>query len=53
MQNFERASKFIRVSRNGKKWQALLLVKNKKRYLGMRDSEEETALLYDRSAMLL
>ena len=45
-------SKYIGVSRNGGKWQALLLVKDRKRYLGTLENEQETALLYDRFAML-
>ena len=45
-------SKFIGVSRNGKKWQALLLVNDRKKYLGTLNDELETALLHDRGAIL-
>ena len=48
----EQGSRFIGVSRNGKKWQALLLVNERKRYLGTLDDELETALLHDRGAIL-
>ena len=49
---YRNGSRFIGVSRNGKKWQALLLVKDRKRYLGTLNEESETALLYDRNAIL-
>ena len=45
-------SEYIGVSRNGRKWQALLLVGNRKLYLGTLESEEETAVLHDRHALL-
>ena len=49
---FPEGSSYIGVSRNGHKWQALLLVGNRKIYLGTLESEKETALLHDRHALL-
>ena len=48
----ERRSKYIGVSRNGDKWQALLLVGKRKLYLGTLEDEEETALLHDLNSLL-
>ena len=45
-------SRYIGVSRNGNKWQALLQLGDRKRYLGTLESEEETARLHDRNALL-
>ena len=45
-------SHYIGVSRNGSKWQALLLFKSRKIYLGTLESEEETAMFYDRHSIL-
>ena len=46
------SSSYIGVSRNGTKWQALLLVKSKKLYLGTLENEEETAMLHDQHSIL-
>ena len=43
----ETSSKFRGVSRNGNKWQALIMKDNKKYYLGSYHSEESAARVYD------
>ena len=50
--NIQSASSYIGVSRNKGKWQALLLVGSRKLYLGTSESELETAIVYDRHALL-
>lgn len=42
-----RGSKFRGVSRNGKLWQVLIMIKNKKRYVGSYTNELEAAKAYD------
>lgn len=42
-----RGSKFRGVSRNGKLWQVLIMIKNKKRYVGSYTNENEAAKAYD------
>lgn len=41
------SSKYRGVSRNGNNWQALIMIKNKKYYLGSYPSEEIAAKIYD------
>ena len=40
------------VSKNGEKWQALITIKGRKRYIGTREDQEEAAQLYDKYAIL-
>ena len=47
-----RGSRFRGVSKNGSKWQALLMIHHKKRYLGSFKTDEEAATQYDRYAFL-
>lgn len=42
-----RGSKYRGVSRNGKLWQVLIMIKNKKRYVGSYTNELEAAKAYD------
>ena len=51
--NESRASDFIGVSRNGRKWQALIMEGPIKRYLCLVDEQEEAALSYDKHALVL
>jgi len=46
-----RSSKFRGVSRNGKQWQVLIMIKQKKRYIGNFGDEEEAAREYDKIAI--
>ena len=46
-----RSSKFRGVSRNGKQWQVLIMIKQKKRYIGNFSDEEEAAREYDKIAI--
>ena len=46
-----RRSKFRGVSRNGNKWQALIMINRKKNFIGNFNSEEEAANAYDEYAM--
>ena len=52
-QDNPRGTEFIGVSRNGKKWQALILIGKKKRYLGSCGTIDEAARCYDINALLL
>ena len=45
------ASKYIGVSKNGNKWQALLLVGTQRLYLGSVEDELDAAILYDRHSL--
>jgi hypothetical protein len=46
-----RRSRFRGVSKNGNHWQVLIMVKKKKKYLGIYPNEEEAAKIYDRVAL--
>jgi hypothetical protein len=46
-----RSSKFRGVSKNGKHWQVLIMIKQKKRYIGNFSDEEEAAREYDKIAI--
>lgn len=47
----QRSSKFRGVSKNGKHWQVLIMIKQKKRYIGNFSSEEEAGREYDKIAI--
>ena len=47
----KRSSKFRGVSKNGNKWQVLIMINNKKYYLGSYDSEDLAARIYDIQAI--
>ena len=46
-----RSSKFRGVSKNGKQWQVLIMIKQKKRYIGNFNNEIEAAREYDKIAI--
>lgn len=46
-----RSSKYRGVSKNGKHWQVLIMIKQKKRYIGNFSDEEEAAREYDKIAI--
>ena len=46
-----RSSKFRGVSKNGRQWQVLIMIKHKKRYIGNYSNEEEAAREYDKIAI--
>ena len=48
-----RGTDFIGVSKNGRKWQALIMIGLKKRYLGTHFDPRESACEYDKQALLL
>jgi hypothetical protein len=48
----EKRSRFIGVSKNGKKWQALVVIGTNKVYLGSYPTEEEAAKIYDYYSIL-
>eukprot|EP01017_Pseudomicrothorax_dubius_P031635 TRINITY_DN4059_c0_g1_i9.p1 TRINITY_DN4059_c0_g1~~TRINITY_DN4059_c0_g1_i9.p1 ORF type:complete len:346 (+),score=62.52 TRINITY_DN4059_c0_g1_i9:179-1216(+) len=50
-QGKSRASQYRGVSRNGNQWQAIIMVHNKKRYIGSYSVETEAAKAYDRAAL--
>ena len=47
----KRSSKYRGVSKNGIKWQVLIMINNKKYYLGNYDSEDLAARVYDIHAL--
>ena len=49
--SFKRSSKYRGVSRNGNKWQVLIMINRKKTYIGNYDSEEYAAKAYDQYAI--
>ena len=49
--SFKRSSKYRGVSRNGNKWQVLIMINRKKTYIGNYDSEEDAAKAYDQYAI--
>ena len=48
---YHRGSKFRGVSRNGGKWQVLIMINRQKTYFGNYDTEEEAARAYDQVAI--
>ncbi|CDW87865.1 ant-like protein [Stylonychia lemnae] len=48
-----RGSQFRGVSRNGKKWQVMIMGKSKKQYIGAIEDESEAALIYDWHAICI
>ena len=51
LKNNKRSSKYRGVSRNGNKWQVLIMINRKKTYIGNYESEEEAAKAYDQYAI--
>ena len=47
----KRSSKYRGVSKNGNNWQVLIMIKNKKYYLGNYNSEDLAARIYDIQAI--
>lgn len=48
---YHRGSKYRGVSRNGGKWQVLIMINRQKTYVGNYDTEEEAARAYDEVAI--
>jgi hypothetical protein len=49
--SYRRSSKYRGVSRNGNKWQVLIMINRKKTIIGNFNSEKEAAKAYDRAAI--
>jgi hypothetical protein len=47
-----RGSRFRGVSKNGSKFQVFIMINKKKRYFGVLENEEHSALVYDRLAIV-
>ena len=51
IKSYHRGSRFRGVSRNGGKWQVLIMINRQKTYVGNYDTEEEAARAYDEVAI--
>lgn len=49
----DRGSRYRGVSKNGSKWQVIIVGKDIKKYIGAIDSEDKAGLLYDKYAMII
>lgn len=47
-----RSSKFRGVSRNGRRYQVFIMINKKKRYFGVLENEEQSAIVYDKLAII-